>query len=368
MQKIVLLLSLGTLLMASSAMAQNSRICFDCTYQQALEMATEAAPQLSCRFNGPIKGIDNEACFSEPKSLVVFDGVNQQSWGFLLAHLTQGLPRAEMELQVTTQQVNPDLHRLLSITAEGRQQLQQKLAAIPMQVLQDWRQISSAQPQRQASDACATDKDAKAIHTAFNPFLNTQWSEALRNRIYAAVAANSGWLDSLLPVSVTLDTFTFGVTDPRSGLTASGTFKITPKDAIQSFTHIFHPDGSEKIYAGLHAYSGETRLIYHFDTTNKSAILKVDHELSIIDGLRLHALLNSSGNSISVSDCVLKALQKNFKVKATSNPGSGGRGPLPPPVIGGSGGFGGGKGGGEWWCTYDIYTNGKLTGNIAGRC
>lgn len=116
---------------------EHAVICFDCSYEQAVHYAIEEAhPTISCDSGNASAGLPTNNCRSEPRQIVVYDGLHHKTYGFTLQHNQQGLHRHQLVLQVLDREISPEVSKLLRTVAEARLQLQSEMNIIPAAVLQ----------------------------------------------------------------------------------------------------------------------------------------------------------------------------------------------------------------------------------------
>lgn len=370
MQLTKVALSFSYLLLTTAQASQQAIICFDCDDTQARQLAiSNAAPQLQCNYSTEAPEITAESCHSAAQAVVVFSAGLQQSWGFQLAHSNQGNAADSMPLQVTTTAVHPGIHQLLTKAATGRLRLQEQLQALPALIVQDWQQqlLTPAAVVEPTQGTCHI-QDVKAIRAAFDAKRIAHFSDILRNRLLMAEADNNHWLKQWLGSSgnATLDTVSFSLSDAEMGVSVSGSFKVNAANKQLSFTHLFHPDGSEQLVAGLQPSALQhSRIIYQFDTTSKAYLAEVNFADSMVEGLRLSQIMQSVAQ-VTISDCVRRELSKVQDIRQRPyDPGTGG-------------GYEGGidlNPGGSWnggygssLCIYDVYQKGVITSTFKSGC
>ena len=99
---------------------EDAVICFNCSYQQAVEYAKErVTPRIICgELANPQGTYAEPKCSSQPREVVVYDGIRKQGYGFRLSHSTLAEGAGRRRLQIEERPVAPEISTQVTRTGE----------------------------------------------------------------------------------------------------------------------------------------------------------------------------------------------------------------------------------------------------------
>jgi hypothetical protein len=373
---LLMLFTLSHSTIAVAASAEHAVICFNCSAQQAQVYAAElATPQIECD-NSHADVFDpnrTQACYSQPRDVVVYDGFTQRSYGFRLSHTPQGAPRNSLELQATPQAVPSAVLPLLANAAAARIKLENHFDTLAQAVIQDpyWQQLSASYqaditPAKTnastSASICDQDQHANALRDALSMQLhnNLQRAATLVHSV-----RSKGILDSFLGKDninhIRLDSMTFSLTSPYASV--AGTFKMAA--ASRFITRTYAPNGDVNVDSGFQPnLFGDPIVVFKLTESDSHIHVTVDEDKSEMSGYLLRNIISNKttavNNLVKLNACQFEVMRLYADIKP--NPASGGAGlPVTPP---------GPPGSGSGRCTriWDVYTNGALTGHFVKDC
>jgi hypothetical protein len=371
-----MLFTLSPPTIAAAASVENAVICFNCSAQQAQVYATElATPQIECdNSHGDVFDPNmTQACYSQPRDVVVYDGFTQRSYGFRLSHTPQGAPRNSLELQATPQPVPSTVLPLLANAAAARIKLENHFDTLAQAVIQDpyWQQLSASYqaditPAKTnastTASSCDQDPHANALRDALSTHLRT-------NLAHAATVIHSvrskGILDSFLGKDninhIRLDSMTFSLTSPYASV--AGTFKMSTNS--QYITRTYTANGDVNVESGfLPNPYGNPYVVFTLTESGPGISVAVNQEFTMISGYPLQSILSNKttavNNLVKLNACQFEVMRLYADIRPSSASGGAGL-PVSPP---------GAPASGNGRCTriWDVYTNGTWTGHFVRDC
>lgn len=356
----------GCASLPATAANENAVICQGCNYQQAQQLAIEhARPVLHCVTNdgGDVINIGNQSCTSQPKKIVIFDAGSRQAFPFEVYHTNQGSNPVDMQVQVTNRSVDSNIVDLLKITSDMHKELNDSIPGLAASLADNFSSLSTAistpavtaqfAATQSAQTECQDDADAQALLDYFDGAKQTAlalYVNSLHREKYDSIANTFKNLFNLY--SVQLNTVTFSIS--KGGNSLSGTFSITPKTTSLTATYSGGSDIIVEEGKGIFA-PGYPQLVYDIKpNANGTVDVLMDDTLSNVGGYMMSQIKgNSQGQALTLSSCVVQALQYAQPLMQIVTPS----GATYDPSNGGGSGGAGGVGG---MCT--LY--GKVNGTI----
>lgn len=373
LHKVVIVAMAGLGTQALQAQVPNARedavICFNCTYQQAIEYAKDwAMPLPKCtNDNASSNSEASQSCDNQPRKVLVYDAIGKQGYGFRLSHHNHGM-------QVADRVITSDILSLLGIAADARLELQASMATLAQEVVQsplesraenllrDLQAKAKSGVATASVSNCANNRDAKALTDALNDDLAMRLQraaqlvyQAKRDSIISAFRRKHN-LNSLV-----LDSLTFGINS--GSVQIAGSFKLTEEHT--GITRTYYPTGMVSTPGVYQNALGVPTVVFQLKYDHNSMRVEVDLDNSQMGGYALRRLKANSGgrNAPVLSSCLAEVMKMFFDVRLA--PGGGiPQDPLPPPNSPYPGGPGGTP-----QCVYDVYTRGAgYSGSYRADC
>lgn len=347
-----------------------ARICKDCNYSEAKEIAKKLTPELVCQQMGrepePIFG-GEEQCYSTTNKVLVVNQATREIFGFYNEHSNQGTSRFNMPNILRDMSSYPTTaHTLINDVLDAYAQLDE----IAAQVTADFNQgvmPNSTEKLKfstysSANTTCENTPESKAV----SAMLNGRNMANVQNR--AQEYAKQKQLDTRSFYKTRFTGVNFGVS--AGGVSIGGTWEYTPENrsVIQNFTLI----------TDVPVNYPRNQVAYELSLDGAGFIgIALNQTATILDGISLVVLKQINFDVSTISSCLAELLDKSF-AKSISSPGGGavgtpaGSGSAPLgwgniPVTRG-GGRTGNIGGGQT-CTHHYYDhNGNPMASIQGRC
>lgn len=378
-QIIIILLGLGTMSLGKLAVAGDIEMfgCENCSYSEARSKALqESTPMLQCfpPNNQTEITIDNQECFSQPRTYYVYVRNTQQIYGFNLYHTNQGGTPFGMSLQVDDFTPSSEItNRIedamaiyesrLAILSEIAEQLSENFTS-PEQ-LQDSmnaNSFSSFQMSTSSEIQCARSGAYNAVKDAFSTTLKqTMFDRA--NEYYQTLAGGE-----------------FGDFQNMRLIGGGASMQIRGVGFNASIEYIDGFQFIERRYSWIEgvvdpANFQPSRVTFKLALVDGVVQVEVDDNFTQIDGVSLASMKDQfatidGGQVLSV--CARDALDEYFP-DSTSEPVNGGGtggGTFPNPGAGGGGGglpIGGG-GGSSDLCRQHYYINGVRVLTVMVPC
>lgn len=367
-----LIFCLALLSVSGKAFSQDfkARICKDCNYSEAKEIAKKLTPELVCQRIGrepdPIFGSE-EQCYSTTNKVLVVNQVTREIFGFYNEHSNQGTPRFNMPNTLRDMSSYPTAaDTLINDVLDAYAQLDE----IAAQVTADFNQ--GAMPNSierlklstysTTNGTCENSPESKAM----SAMLNGRNMANVQNR--AQDYARQKQLDTRSFHKTRFTGVNFGVS--AGGVSIGGTWEYIPvnRSVIQDFT--------QSTDVPVNYPRNQVAYELSLDTAGFIGI-GLNKTATILDGVSLAVLKQTNFSASQLSNCLTELLDKNFP-KSISSPGGGafdtpagsgsallGWGNI--PVTGGVGRTGSIGGGGT--CTHHYHDRkSRLMASIEGAC
>lgn len=347
-----------------------ARICKDCNYSEAKEIAKKLTPELVCQRIGrepdPIFGSE-EQCYSTTNKVLVVNQATREIFGFYNEHSNQGTPRFNMPNTLRDMSSYPTAaYTLINDVLDAYAQLDEIAAQVTADFNQGLMPNSTEKLKfstyNSANTTCENTPESKAV----SAMLNGRNMANVQNR--AQEYAKQKQLDTRSFYKTRFTGVNFGVS--AGGVSVGGTWEYIPvnRTVIQDFTQstdvpVNYPRNQVGYELSLNS-AGSISIDYNTDETK-------------FDGISLTVLKKANFSVSQISNCLAELLDKNF-AKSISSPGGGavgtpaGSGSAPLgweniPVTGGVGRTGSIGGGGT--CTHHYHDRkSRLMASIEGAC
>lgn len=350
-----------------------ARICKDCTYSEAKEIAKKLKPELVCQQVGrnpnPVFGSE-EQCYSTTNKVLVVNQATREIFGFYNEHSNQGTPRYNMSNTLRDMSSYPTaVDTLINDVLDTYAQLDE----IAAQVTADFNQgtmpssteklkFNTYSTANTTNATCDNAPEAKAM----NAMLDGRNMANVQNR--AQEYARQKQLDTRSFHKTRFTGVNFGVS--AGGVSVGGTWEYIPENrtVIQNFT----------LNTDVPVNYPRNQVAYELSLDSAGFIgIELNKNATILDGISLGVLKQVNFSVSQISNCLAELFDKKFP-KSISSPGGGaigtpaGSGSAPLgwgniPVVRGGGRLGTSGGGGT--CTHHYYDHhGHPMASIQGAC
>lgn len=347
-----------------------ARICKDCNYSEAKEIAKKLTPELVCQQMGrepePIFG-GEEQCFSTTNKVLVVNQATREIFGFYNEHSNQGTPRFNMPNTLRDMSSYPTAaDTLINDVLDAYAQLDEIAAQVTADFDQGAMPYSTEtlkfSTYSTTNSTCENTPESKAM----SAMLNGRNMANVQNR--AQDYARQKQLDTRSFYKTRFTGVNFGVS--AGGVSMGGTWEYIPvtRLVIQDFT----------LSTDVPVSYPRNQVAYELSLDSAGVIgIALNQTTTILDGVSLAVLKQTNFTISQISNCLAELLDKNF-AKSISSPGGGavgtpaGSGSAPLgwgniPITRG-GGRTGNTGGGTT-CTHHYYDrNGNPMASIQGAC
>ncbi|SFC42907.1 hypothetical protein [Pseudoalteromonas denitrificans] len=291
--KLRLITLLSTLLISTGSFASDYKalICDNCNYSSAKSLAKiKLEPDYQCYndFNGP----EGTHCYSASNSVAIIDNTTGETFGFRVGHTGQGGEHAYFTLtikDITLPQEIKALAAKVLKTYKTIDALSNTLSKdIPTPSSQD--QITSAVP-------CSKSNVSKTVEQAFNA--NTLSAVTIKAQDFYIQHGDAFFERSVF----TAANFSVGVGDFGLG----GTWNYVPENRVI-----------------IHSYPGTKKNQVSYEVKIKNNILHLEssRHMTYFDNISLNIILSSKNslNTLKLSSCIIKLLNKKFLARVYSTP------------------------------------------------
>lgn len=309
---------------AQKSINTRATVCEDCSYQQAVSYAkAHAAPRIECSYATEIRDLASEQCHSIESRHIVYRAASQQSYGFRLYHSNQGGSADALTLQVRDEPVAAEVSRLLRLAADAREHLQQGIAQIPADIINQTgvyavQALAEFSLYANSSNACSQDPHARALQDALssNRRLNTLQLAASNSLVSKKAETVNRFKNKAGLTLLSLDTFSFSMSSPSSkfgSVAVSGTFKVNAESGTQFITRTYYPNAEhDTVNVGLTATSASfSKVVDRIDYASGTPVASVDINATFIEGIALRSLIDAKTDKpFAASNCVDKKLKE----------------------------------------------------------
>jgi hypothetical protein len=343
-----------------------ARICKDCNYSEAKEIAKKLTPELVCQRLG--MNPDEQQCYSTTNKVLVVNQATREIFAFYNGYSNQGRPPYEMHNTLRDMSSYPAAaDTLINDVLDAYAQLDE----IAAQVTADFNQgampnsteklkFSTYSATSVTNSTCENSPESKAV----SAMLNGRNMANVQNR--AQEYASQKQLDTRSFHKTRFTGVNFGVS--AGGVSVGGTWEYIPvnRSVIQYFT--------QSTDVPVNYPRNQVAYELSLDTAGFIGIA-LNKTATIFDGVSLAVLKQTNFSASQLSNCLTELLDKNFP-KSISSPGGGASG---TPAGSGSATVGWGNipvssgngGGGASFetCLHHYFDrNGALLASIAGAC
>lgn len=341
-----------------------ARICKDCNYSEAKEIAKKLTPELVCQQIGrepdPIFGSE-EQCYSTANKVLVVNQATREIFGFYNEYSNQGTPRFNMPNTLRDMSSYPTaadtlINDVLDIYAQ--------LDEIGAQVTADFNRglmpnsTEKLSTYSATNDTCENSPESKAM----SAMLNGRNMANVQNR--AQEYATQNQLDSRSFYKTRFNGVNFGVS--AAGVSIGGTWEYIPvnRSVIQDFTR--------STDVPINYPRNQVAYELSLDTAGFIGIA-LNETATIFDGVSLVVLKQANFSVSQISNCLAEMLDKSFRKSISSEGG----GAVDTPAGSGTAPLGWGnvpitRGGGRTGkstCTHHYYSHDRTPMvSIEGPC
>lgn len=328
-------------------------MCEGCDYTEANQLAKNNAPLTQCFSSNPneIVTVDNQACYSTPKKIIVADISDNNHFAFMVGHHNQGTSRIDLEVYAESISLtNNDKTAISQLKTTDKnfskfiKEINEELSISPLQVGQHY-SLNIARANT-ANNCPSFIEDA--VEAAFGGRTSSQLQYKLNKKAQADFKYPERFF---LAKEFSGEGFSIGV----GGISYQGTWKKISKN----FNHLHDFNPNSDVPTGS---NGQYDVVFSVKWIKEYGAISVSVNpyLTYLDGIALSRFKNTSDNT--VSQCLQDALDRSL-TSNTSPPSSGG-GSLP----GGGGSLPGGGGWDNQTCEKHYYINGVRMLTIRVAC
>ena len=349
-----------------------TKICQNCNYADAYEIAKNFEPEVKC-YAPAVIDVTNPAaqeCYSDINKVLVVDSVNRTIFGFNNSHTNQGQERYYLNNVITDINTIPaGVTRLANSILDTYEALNQvatelssELTGVNAQSINPIAvaKISSDLSTTSSATSCVDTDEYKAVDAAFSSRIKSH----IRWRAQEKFNSKPHLSEDFSSRRVTGASFSAGA----GGIQLGGNWLIQPKSMfVYNKFRTSETGGS---------FSGRNQVVYSLTLGQDGLSLTLNRVQTFLGGYNIEDLSNDLTVATEISDCLGDALDKKFPKTVDGSDGSSGgstggtTGSTNPsfnniPVTsdwgtGGSGGSGG--------CIHHYYHNGVEIFQMLGPC
>ncbi|MBO7926772.1 hypothetical protein J5X91_10910 [Pseudoalteromonas sp. K222D] len=349
---------------ANAAEANNNNVtlfmCEGCNYDEAYQLAKDNPPLTQCYSSDPneIITIDNQACYSNPKKVIVADVLGNGHFAFMVGHHHQGsnMPLLNKYAEPTSLSNNDEtaISRLKTTDKNFSKFIKEMQAELNVSPLQVSQHLPLNMIHSNTENSCPP-HITDAVKAVFEGRTASELQHKLNNKAKADFEDPERFFHAK---EYSSEGFSIGV----GGISYQGTWKKVSKNfntSVRFNQNQDIPTGS----TGLYDVVFSIKWIREFGALSVS----VNPFLTYLDGIALNQLQKTTSNT--VDQCLQDALDHTLPSNTSSpSPGGGSSG----GGSSGGGSSGGGSSGGGGWdnqvCEKHYYINGVKMLTIKVSC
>ena len=353
-----------------------SVICFDCNESYAKNLAKEhATPFIECDQNNDYFEFNStQSCYSQPKKIIVFDGLYKTAYPYRLSHSNQGGPLNTLRLNIDDFQIESGTHSLLTDIANARLDYEERMETFVADTLSRIpnEEFNNLVLSSSVNDQCSDDPGVAAFKRAMSQSDTTAlktWFQIQQNVINDSVFG-------FLPFDISALSFSYqSPPTPYGSLGITGQFDVDPDASVITvvYTNISSTLRSTVVEGAQIESSAVVYKIGKQENFPSLVEVNVEPDLSRVDGVPLSDIAGGRVADVDqtkpVSKCVYDYIKDVYETEqrmATVGGGLGGS------TVGNRGGSGSGEMGPaltyEGSCVVDTFSGGEHTGTFKINC